>query len=286
MSEEGLPRSYGDAAPFRPAKPDPLLHRALPVAKEVADYGGGSSAQRDLIAGVTVAALAIPSAMAYAEVAGVQPINGLYALLLPPVAYALFGSCRQLIVGPEGSLSALVAASVLAMATAGSPHAAELAAILALLVAGCYFLGRLARIGWVADYLSRPVLVGYIHGVAVVLVISQLGKLLGIPIDATEPLGQLKEVFSELGDVSGTTVLVSAGRARDPVRAEVRHAEASRGADRRGRRDHRLDGARPRRPRRRRRRPAAVRPPAPAVPVAAAERRRRRCCRPRSGSSC
>ena len=178
MPEEGLPRTYDGAAPFRPAPPDPLLHRALPVAKELPAYRG-STARRDLIAGVTVAALAIPSAMAYAEVAGIKPINGLYALLLPPIAYALLGSSRQLIVGPEGSLSALVAASVLAMATAGSAHAGELAATLGLLVAACYFAARALRIGWVADYLSRPVLVGYIHGVAVVLVIGQLGKLLG-----------------------------------------------------------------------------------------------------------
>ena len=128
MTEEGPPpeEAYGDAAPFAPATPDPLLHRALPVAAELPSYGTGG-ARRDLVAGVTVAALAIPSAMAYAEVAGLPPINGLYALLLPPIAYALLGSSRQLIVGPEGSLSALIAVSVLATATAGSAHAAELA---------------------------------------------------------------------------------------------------------------------------------------------------------------
>jgi high affinity sulfate transporter 1 len=207
VPEEGLPHTYDGEAPFRPAALDPLLQRALPVAKELPSYGG-HGARRDLIAGVTVAALAIPSAMAYAEVAGLQPINGLYALLLPPIAYALLGSSRQLIVGPEGSLSALVAASVLAMAAAGSAHAGELAAMLALLVAACYFVARLLRIGWVADYLSRPVLVGYIHGVAVVLVIGQLGKLLGLSVSATDPLPQLAEVVREIDAVSGATVAV------------------------------------------------------------------------------
>jgi sulfate permease, SulP family len=118
--------------------------------------------------------------MAYAEVAGLSPVIGLYALLLPTVAYALLGSSRPLIVGPEGSISALVAVSVLGLATAGTAAANELAAVLALLVAACFVLARIVRLGWLADYLSRPVLIGYIHGVAIVLVIGQLGKLLGL----------------------------------------------------------------------------------------------------------
>src|SRR5512144_679184 len=125
---------YGRRAPFRPAKQEPLLTRTIPVAGELPTYRA-PNARRDLLAGVTVAALAIPSAMAYAEVAGLSPVNGLYALLLPTVAYVLLGSSRQLIVGPEGSVSTLVAAAILTLAVAGSPEAAELAAMLALLVA-------------------------------------------------------------------------------------------------------------------------------------------------------
>ena len=99
----------------------------MPVTRELPGYRA-PTARRDLLAGVTVAALAMPSAMAYAELAGLPAVAGLYALLLPTVAYAFLGSSRQLIVGPEGSLSALVAAAVLALATAGSPEALELAA--------------------------------------------------------------------------------------------------------------------------------------------------------------
>ena len=197
-------------SPFRPARKEPLLTRALPLVRQLKGYGP-PSARRDLVAGVTVAALALPSAMAYAEVAGVSPVNGLYALLLPTAAYVLLGSSRQLIVGPEGSIATLVAVAVLPLAAAGSPNAAELAAMLALLVALCFALAWLLRLGWVADYFSSPVLVGYIHGVAVVLVIGQLGKLLGVPIEATEPLPQLWEVVRELGSVSGTTVVLAAG---------------------------------------------------------------------------
>jgi MFS superfamily sulfate permease-like transporter len=144
-------------SPFRPARQEPLLTRAIPVAAELPRYRG-PSARRDAVAGVTVAALAIPSAMAYAEVAGLSPVNGLYALL----------------------------------------------------VAICFAAAWALRLGWIADDFSRPVLIGYIHGVAVVLVISQLGKLLGLSIDAKEPLPQLWEAVAELGGVSGATVAVSA----------------------------------------------------------------------------
>jgi high affinity sulfate transporter 1 len=182
--------------------------RAVPVAQDVPRYRI-PSARRDLVAGLTVAALALPSAMAYGELAGLSPVNGLYALLLPTVAYVLLGSSRRLVIGPEGSVSTLVAAAVLPLAAAGSDDAAELAAMLALLVAACFFIARALRLGWVADYFSRPVLIGYLHGVAVVLVIAQLGKLLGVDVDATEPLQRLGEVARELGQVSGATLLVS-----------------------------------------------------------------------------
>ena len=204
---DGHDDGYAES-PFRAARKASLLQRIFPVAGDLAGYP--SKARGDLIAALTVAALAVPSAMAYAELAGLSPVAGLYALLLPTVAYALLGSSRQLVVGPEGSISALVGASVLASAAAGSPEAAELAAMLALLVAACFLIARLARLGWIADYLSRPVLIGYIHGVAVVLVISQLPKLLGLDIDAANPLPQLVEIVRELGDIQSTTLVVGA----------------------------------------------------------------------------
>ena len=196
-------------SPVRAANREPLLTRALPVTAELPRYRV-PTAGRDILAGVTVAALAIPAAMAYAEVAGLSPVNGLYALLLPTVAYLLLGSSRQVIVGPEGSIVTLVAAAALPLAVAGSEHAAQLAAMLALLVGACFGLARVARLGWVGDYFSRPVLIGYIHGVAVVLVISQLGKLFGVPIAARDPISELVELFHEIGEVSGITVVVSA----------------------------------------------------------------------------
>jgi len=212
LSEDTNPndKPYADAAsPFQAKRKVPLLERAVPVSQELPAYGGGH-ARRDVLAGVTVAALALPSAMAYAELAGLSPVNGLYALLLPVVAYVLLGSSRQVVIGPEGSISALVAAAVLPLAVAGSADAADLAATLALLVGGCFLAARALRLGWLADYFSRPVLIGYLHGVAVVLVISQLGKVLGLDIEARDPLPQLGEVVRELGDTSGITLAVGA----------------------------------------------------------------------------
>ena len=210
MAEGPPPAAYRPGrSPFRARPQDPLHERVVPVSARIPDYRP-NTARRDLIAGLTVAALALPSGMAYAEVAGLPPVNGLYALLLPTVLYTFLGSSRQLIVGPEGSISALVGAALLPLAAAGSSEASELAATLALLVAACFLLAWVARLGWLADYFSRPVLVGYIHGVAIVLVCGQLGKLLGVDIDATKPIGQIVDAVRELDEASGTTVLVGA----------------------------------------------------------------------------
>ena len=166
---------YGGTAPFQPAKKDPLLVRTIPIAGQLPEYRT-PSARRDLVAGLTVAALAVPAAMAYAEVAGVSPVHGLYALLLPTLAYVLLGSSRQLVVGPEGSVSTLIAAAILPIAVAGSTDAAELAAMLGVMVAALFVAAWLLGLGWVADYFSRPVLIGYIHGVAIVLIIGHSGS--------------------------------------------------------------------------------------------------------------
>jgi len=132
--------------------------------------------------------------MAYAEVAGLPLVNGLYALLLPVVGYAFLGSSRQVVVGPEGALATLIAAAILPLAAAGSGEAASLGAVLALTVGVLFLLARVVKLGWIADYLSRPVLVGYIHGVAGVLIIGQLGKLLGLDVSTLDPVPQIVEI--------------------------------------------------------------------------------------------
>jgi sulfate permease, SulP family len=204
------PSPYGDdAPPFKPRSATSVVARTFPVTQQLPNYPK-RSLRRDLVSGITVAALAIPAGMAYAQLVGLPPTAGLYALLLPAVAYVFLGSSRQLIVGPEGSLSLLVATGVMPLAHGDPARYATLVAMLCVVVAGIYFVGRLVRIGWVADYFSRAVLVGYIHGVAVVLVCGQLGKLFGIPISASEPLAQLREFFSSLNQIHGLTVVVGA----------------------------------------------------------------------------
>jgi sulfate permease, SulP family len=201
-------RYEGDASPFqRPAR-RPLLQRLIPVSEQVPGYRS-RTLRRDLLAGVTVAALALPASLAYAEIAGLSPVIGLYALLLPAVAYALMGSSRQLVVGPDGSVAALVGAAVIPMTT-DPEQRASLAAMLALLVGGVFLGARVIRLGWIADYLSRPVLIGYIHGVAVVLIIGQLGKLLGLNISAESPPGELVEVIGEIDEINWATFAVGA----------------------------------------------------------------------------
>ena len=203
----GPGQGYGaEASPFRPPPRRPLIQRLVPAAEHVRGYRG-KTLGRDALAGVTVAALALPAAMAYAELAGVPPVVGLYTLLLPAVAYAFLGSSRQLIVGPEGAIAAMVGAALIPM-TPDPNQRASLAASLALLVGAAYLLALLARLGWIADYLSRPVLIGYLQGVAVVMIVGQLGKLLGLSISAETPPGQVIEAIRERGQVSWPTVAV------------------------------------------------------------------------------
>jgi SulP family sulfate permease len=200
---------YRKRSAFRaPSRPG-LLHRISPVSEVLSGYDR-ATLKLDFTAGLTVAALALPSGIAYAELAGLAPVAGMYALLLPTLAYALFGSSRQLIIGPEGSIAALVAAAIVPLASGDPLTYATLAALLALLVGAIYVLAAIARLGWIADYFSRPVLVGYISGVAVVLIIGQLGRLTGIEVDANEPLGELVQVLQMLPDASVVTALVGA----------------------------------------------------------------------------
>ena len=202
------PRRGGERSPFRRPDRRPLVQRLIPVSEEVPGYGGGTF-RRDVLAGVTVAALALPSGMAYAELAGLSPAAGLYALLLPTVAYTLLGSSRQLIVGPEGSIAALVATAIIPLAGSDPTRYASLASLLALLVGAIHLLARVVKLGWIADYFSRAVLVGYIHGVAVFLIIGQLGKTFGLQIEATDPIPQLTEFVREVSGFHLTTLIVS-----------------------------------------------------------------------------
>ncbi len=160
----------------------------------------------DVLAGVTVTAYLIPQVMAYAEVAGLPAVVGLWASIGALLAYALLGSSSQLSVGPESTTALLTAAALGGLATAGSPEYADLAAALCLVVAGLCLLGWFGRLAFLAELLSRPVLVGYMAGVAVIMVVSQLGKLTGIDVAADGFWPELAFIFSHLDAVHVPTL--------------------------------------------------------------------------------
>jgi SulP family sulfate permease len=200
-------KAYGGRSAFASASRPPITTRYVPFARSMGGYTRGRL-RTDVVAGITVAALALPSAMAYAQLAGVPVSAGLYSLLLPVLAYAVFGSALRVVVGPEGTVSLLVGTALAPLAVSGSPEYAALAAMLAVLVGGVFLLGRVARLGWIADYFSQAVLVGYITGVAIVLILGQLGKLLGVSSDADGAIPETVDIVGHLGDANGVTVVV------------------------------------------------------------------------------
>jgi high affinity sulfate transporter 1 len=165
----------------------------------------------DVIAGLTVAAVIVPIGIAYGQLSGLPPITGLYASLLPLVAYALFGSSRQLIIGPDASSTALMAAAVAPLAAGNMAHALDLAALLALLVGACGALGALLRLGFIASFLSKPILVGYMNGLVLIVIAAQLGKILGVSIQSDTFVGQTLEALSKLGAINWPTAAVGVG---------------------------------------------------------------------------
>lgn len=199
--------AYLGRSPFASASRPPLTTRFVPFPRTVAHYSR-ARLRVDVVAGVTVAALALPSAMAYAELAGAPVSAGLYALLLPVVAYAFLGSAPRLVTGPEGTVSLLVAASLAPIAASGTADYAVLGSMLAVLVGLVFVVARLLRLGWVADYFSQAVLVGYITGVAVVLILGQLGKLVGVSSDEDGVLQQTADILMHLGQANVATVVI------------------------------------------------------------------------------
>ena len=159
----------------------------------------------DALAGLTVAAYLVPQVMAYGEVAGLQPVAGLWAILPSLGIYALLGSSRQLSVGPE-STTALMSATVVAPLAAGDPAryaalAAALAVVVGLLAVGAWAV----RLGFVADLLSQPILVGYLAGVAIIMIVGQLGKVTGVPVEGGSLASELRSFLQSVGDARPAT---------------------------------------------------------------------------------
>jgi len=165
----------------------------------------------DVVAGLSVAAVALPVGVAYAELAGFNPVVGLYSSILPLAAYALFGSSRQLIIGPDAATCALVAAAIAPLA-AGDPGQYLAMSMTLALLAGLLSIGAsFLKLGALADFLSRPILVGFMNGIALSIALGQIGKILGFTIEEGGIIPRLLEMTDKLGQTHLATLAVGLG---------------------------------------------------------------------------
>ena len=164
----------------------------------------------DVPAGLSVAAVALPVAIAYAQLAGFPPVVGLYASILPLVVYAVFGTSRQLIVNPDAATCAMVAAIVTPLAAGNAALYENLAVSLAVLSGLVCVVAGFFRLGFLADFLGKPVLVGFMNGIAISIVLGQIGKVFGFPVESGRILPRLVEFVSKLPQTHVPTLAVGA----------------------------------------------------------------------------
>src|SRR6478672_8178181 len=162
----------------------------------------------DVVAGISVAAVAVPTAIAYAQLIGFDPIVGLYAAILPLVAYALFGTSRQLIVNPDAATCAVFAASVLPLAAGDHQALRSLSIALAVLTGLVCIAAGLFKFGFVADFLGKPILVGYLNGVAISIFLGQLGKVFGFSMHSRGIVPRFIELAEKLPHTHPPTLTV------------------------------------------------------------------------------
>jgi high affinity sulfate transporter 1 len=170
----------------------------------------GARALRDAVAGVVLAAMSIPQALGYTSIAGMPAVTGFYTLLLPLLAFATFGSSRYLVVAADSATAAILAGGISGLATPGSAKYVAMAGTVALLTAGFLLVARLLRLGFIADFLSQTVLVGFLTGVGFQVGISVLGEMLGLEVHAHRTVLQLAEVFRGLPRVHLPSLALSA----------------------------------------------------------------------------
>jgi sulfate permease, SulP family len=179
----------------------------LPVFRSLAGYDR-SWLRGDLIAGLTVWAVLVPEALAYASIAGVSPVIGLYAAPPALILYAAFGSSRHLIVGPMSATAALSAAAVADLTTGGPDEVLAFTGVLAIMTGVLAFGAGLIRLGFLANFISEPVLKGFIIGLALTIVIGQVPKLFGIEKEGGDFFEQLWGVITHLDETQGRTLIV------------------------------------------------------------------------------
>ncbi|MET8473010.1 sulfate permease [Streptomyces sp. NPDC006422] len=168
---------------------------------------------KDLVAGVVLTTLLVPQGMAYAELAGLPAITGLYTSVLCLLAYAVAGPSRILVLGPDSSLGPMIAATVLPLVASDgdSGRAVALASVLALMVGAITILAGVARLGFVADLISKPTMIGYMNGLALTILVGQLPKLFGFSVDADGLIGELEGLVGKLADGAAVPAAVAVG---------------------------------------------------------------------------
>ena len=165
----------------------------------------------DLVAGVTLLTIAVPEQLATSRLAGMPPSTGFYAFVVGSLLFALLGSNPHVSVGADSTIAPLFAVGVAHFAAAGSPRYVELVGVLSVLVGVMVGLVWLLRLGWVAEFLSAPIITGFLAGVAVVIVVHQLPDLLGLPPAGGSTLDRVRFIVGHLGEVNGWTLLIGVG---------------------------------------------------------------------------
>jgi len=181
----------------------PVLQGVLPIER--------SRILPDALAGLTLAALGIPEVLGYARIAGMPLITGLYTMVLPMAVFAVLGSSRHLVVAADSATAAILAAALASLAVPGSARYVRLAGLAALITAVLLVLARLIRLGFLADFLSRTVLVGFLAGVGIQVAVGQLPDMLGVTVHGGQAPMVLWHTLRALPDIHGADVAVSAG---------------------------------------------------------------------------
>ncbi|MDP9983751.1 high affinity sulfate transporter 1 [Pseudarthrobacter oxydans] len=179
----------------------------LPIAGQLRSYDR-AWLRGDLIAGVTVAALIVPKNLGYAGIAGIPLQNGLYAAAAGAIVYGIFGSCRQISMGPSSGLAAVAASAVLAAGITSGPDVASFVAGITLASGVLFLLLAVLRMGWIAQFLSRAVVTGFLFGAAIDVVIGELPKLTGTEVTGSNPIQELRSWLGTWGEAQQTTVIV------------------------------------------------------------------------------
>jgi len=179
----------------------PMLQGILPIQR--------SQVPADIVAGITLAALNIPQAMGYTRIAGTPVITGLYVILIPTALFALFGSSRHLVVGADSATAAILAAGLTGLAASGSSEYMALCGVLAFMAAVMLIIARLIRLGFLADFLSRTVLVGFLTGVGIQVSLGEISGMLGFPRGGHSPIGHLIHDLQHLQQTNFHTLAVA-----------------------------------------------------------------------------